>query len=209
MLTFRSTAGRVAAWAWLVFALLNLLDLAFGLTGRTRFDRTTAVMGALLLFGCGIAYVLGFRPLVRGDEEGVTVRNPLRDVRAPWGSVREIAGDSALTVRFAGPDGRELKTRAWLLQTSPRAQAKAEQRLKKEGAAAVHAKGRTPAGHAAQQLNEARDRARAPSRSGAPGKAAQAAAADAPRTGTVEWSPEAIAALAVPLVLLVLAALFA
>ena len=79
LLTIRSTPARVGAWAWMAFAALNLIDIA--LRGR---DAASAVMAALLLLGCGIAYVLGLRPAVVADEGGFTVRNPLRDVRVPW-----------------------------------------------------------------------------------------------------------------------------
>ncbi|MFD0685454.1 PH domain-containing protein [Actinomadura fibrosa] len=214
-MTIRSTGGRIAAYAWLAFAVLNLADLAFGVTGRRHYTLTTATIAVLLLLGCGIAYVIGLRPAILGDEQGVTVRNPLRDVRAPWRAVREVQGTHALTVRFAGPGGTELKTRAWVHQTSPRAQAKAEARARRDEGAKVPGaalKGRTPAAYAAQQLNEIRDRQRSRARSGAPDRAAAAkaeqdGAADA--TGTVSWSLPAVAALAVPLVALVALAIVA
>ncbi|MFD0854100.1 PH domain-containing protein, partial [Actinomadura adrarensis] len=67
LLTIRSTPGRVAAWAWIAFSALNLIDIA--VRGR---DMASLVMTTLLLFGCGIAYVLGLRPAVVADEDGVT-----------------------------------------------------------------------------------------------------------------------------------------
>lgn len=206
-MTIRSTGGRLAACAWLVFAALNLADLAFGITGEAHYGLSAAVIAVLLLLGCGIAYVVGLRPAIVGDDDGVTIRNPLRDVRVPWRAVREIQGTHALTVRFAGPGGTELKRRAWVHQTSPRAQAKAEARARRDETAKVpgaHLKGRTPAAFAAQQLNEIRERRRPRTRSGAPGKAAVAKekagaeAEDGPVTGTVTWSIPAVASLSVP-----------
>jgi hypothetical protein len=175
-MTIRSTGGRVAAYAWLVFAVLNLVDLFVGITGDPVYSLTTVTIAFLLLLGCGIAYAIGLRPAIAADDEAVLVRNPLRDVRAPWGAVRRIEGKNAVTVRFTGPDGTELETRAWTHQTSPRAQAKAEARARKEErkgqAPGIDLRGRTPAAFAAQQLNDMRDRQRPKTKSGAPDKAA-------------------------------------
>lgn len=209
-LTIRSTGARVAAYAWLVFAVLNLLDLGFGVTGSASYGPTSAAVAAVLLLGSGIAYVLGLRPAILGDEGGITIRNPLRDVRVPWRAVREIEGTHALTVRYAGPGGTELKTRAWVHQSSPRAQAKAEARTRHEDGedALARVKGRTPASYAAQRLTEIRDRQRSRTGSGAPDRAAAAREAEAAEatTGTVTWSVPAVAALAVPLAALVVLA---
>lgn len=206
-MTIRSTGGRVAAYAWLAFAALNLVDLAFGVTGDASYTLMTLGIGVLLLLGCGIAYTVGLRPAIIGDDDAVVIRNPLRDVRAPWAAVRRIEGTNAVTVRFAGPGGTDLETRAWVHQTSPRAQAKAEARAAREQrkGQGLDLRGRTPAAYAAERLNEIRDRRRPKSRSGAPDKAAAAKeeAAAEPATGTVTWSVPAVASLAVPLAVLV------
>ncbi|MER6814741.1 PH domain-containing protein [Spirillospora sp. NPDC000708] len=204
MLTIRSTGGRIAAYVWLVFAGLNIIDLVFGVTGDATYSLAAFTIGALLLLGCGIAYTVGLRPAIIGTEEAVTVRNPLRETRAPWPAVREIVGTNAVTVKFDGPDGRELETRAWVHQTSPRAQAKAEARARRsEDKMAAALKGRTPAAYAAQQLNEIRDRQRTKTRSGAPDRAAEAKAEKDGATGTISWSVPALASLLVPLVALI------
>lgn len=203
-LTIRSTGGRIAAYVWLVFAALNIIDLVFGVTGDATYSLTAFTIGALLLLGCGIAYTVGLRPAIIGDEEAVTVRNPLRETRAPWPAVREIVGTNAVTVKFDGPGGRELETRAWVHQTSPRAQAKAEARARRsQDKTAAVLKGRTPAAYAAQQLNEIRDRRRSKAKSGAPDRAAEAEAEKDGATGTVGWSVPALASLLVPLAALV------
>ncbi|TMR06431.1 PH domain-containing protein [Actinomadura soli] len=210
MVTIRSTGGRVAAYAWLVFAALNLADLLFGITGDASYTPMTFGIGVLLLLGSGIAYAVGLRPAILGDDDAVTIRNPLRDVRAPWAAVRRIEGTNAVKVRFTGPDGAETESRAWVHQTSPRAQAKAEARARKEASEQQEfdLRGRTPAAYAAQQLNEIRDRRRPRTRSGAPDRAAAAKeAADDSARGTVTWSVPALAALGVPLALLVVVAI--
>ncbi|WP_019632387.1 PH domain-containing protein [Actinomadura atramentaria] len=211
-LAVRSAAGRIIGWAFVAFTVLNLFDLAVGITGEARLDRTGAIYALVLLTGCGVAYALGLRPAILADEAGVTVRNPLRDTRAPWRSVREITGGTAVTVRFAGPGGGETATRAWVQQTSPRAQAKVERRARRDEArgtakiAAARLRGRTAATFTAQQLNEIADRARPRARSGAPDRAAgqTARAADAPTTGTVTWSWLTAASIAVPLLVLII-----
>ncbi|MFG2089331.1 PH domain-containing protein [Spirillospora sp. NPDC048824] len=216
-MTIRSTGGHVAAYAWLVFAALNIADLAIGITGEADYSLMTLGIGMVLLLGCGIAYTVGLRPAIVGDDEAVTVRNPLREARVPWGAVRGIEGGNAVAVRFTGPDGTELQTRAWVHQTSPRAQAKAEARARKEESKTpgIDLRGRTPAAYAAQRLNEILDRQRPKTRSGAPDKAAAAkaesgkaksAAGGEPVRGTVRWSVPAVASLAVPAAVLVVLA---
>ncbi|MFC9969368.1 PH domain-containing protein [Spirillospora sp. NPDC127200] len=207
-LQIRSAFARVLAWAWLAFAALNLLDLAFGLTGKAGYNLTTASLAALLLLGCGIAYVVGLRPAILAGDEGVEVRNPLRDLRAPWRSVKGIEGRDAVVIKWAAADGTEHKTRAWPLQTSPRAQARAEARAAKDNPKVPEAslKGRTATKYAAQQLNELADRNRPKVRSGNPGKAAEAtqgATAQRAEAATLTWNKAALAALAVPVVALV------
>lgn len=204
-LTIRSTAARVTAYAWLVFALLNLLDLGVGITGSARYDLTSATVAALLLLGSGIAYVIGLRPAIVAGEDGVAVRNPLRDVRVPWRAVKEVTGDTAVSVRFAGPGGTELRTRAWVLQTSPRAQAKAEARARRDAAEtgraamAARVQGRTPTAYAAQQITEIGERHRPAAKTAKDAKTAKTAAGgDGAETGRVSWSVPAVAALAVP-----------
>ncbi|MFC6885691.1 MULTISPECIES: PH domain-containing protein [Actinomadura] len=214
-LTIRSTAARVTAYAWLAFALLNLLDLGVGITGSARYDLTSATVAALLLLGSGIAYVIGLRPAIVADEAGVAVRNPLRDVRVPWRAVKEVTGDTAVSVRFAGPGGAELRTRAWVLQTSPRAQAKAEARARRDAAEtgraamAAQVRGRTPTAYAAQQITEIGERHRPAAETAKTAKTAKAATdgdgadGDGAETGRVSWSVPAVAALAVPAALVV------
>ncbi|MFP3967898.1 PH domain-containing protein [Actinomadura fulvescens] len=207
-LRFRSTAARVGAWAWVAFAALNLVDIVW--RGRTL---TALVMAMVLIFGCGVAYVLGLRPAIVGDESGLTFRNPLRDVRVPWGAVRKIEGTDSVKVHYVGAGGTELVSRAWTLQSSPRAQARAQARAERDArklpaGAAEALRTRTPTAYAAQQLTEMADRHRPKAgRSGNPGKAAQQA--DGKPTGAVTWSVPAVAALAVPAAAVIVALLAA
>jgi hypothetical protein len=202
LLTIRSTPGRVAAWAWIAFSALNLIDIA--VRGR---DVASLVMTTLLLFGCGIAYVLGLRPAVVADEDGCTVRNPLRDVRVPWRAAKKVEAADALIFRFRDAGGGERKIKAWVLQTSPRARARAEHRAARQARAGLPAeklKGLSPVTYAAQQLNEIADRQRP--------KGPQARTLtrnDTEREVAISWSRSALVALGAPGVLVVAASIVA
>jgi len=83
-----------------------------------------------------------------------------------------------LTVRFTGPGGTEQTLRAWSLQTSPRARAREERRLRKRARelpadVAAHLAGRTFLDHAVEQLTDLSARAARPARK---------------EPGTVTWS---------------------
>jgi hypothetical protein len=201
LLTIRSAPARVGAWAWMAFAALNLIDIA--VRGR---DMDSVVVAALLLLGCGIAYVLGLRPAVVADEDGFTVRNPLRDVRVPWRAAKEIEAADALTIRFEAADGGERKIKAWVLTSSPRAQARAERRAARDRKLpeghVQRLKGRTPVTYAAQQLNEIAERHRP---KGPQGRTLTKTG----KGGVISWSRPAVAVLAVPAVLVVAASLLA
>jgi hypothetical protein len=202
---FRSTGARIAGWVWLVFAAANLLDLA------VRGDDLAALIAAaVLLFGCGLAYVLGLRPRIVADEAGVRLHNPLRDVRIPWPALRRI--EAAETLRFhcvaegvaegtAGA-GESRSFNAWVMQTSPRALARAQKRSPREvpEAIAEHVAGRTPADFVAEQLTELAARGR-------PG-AESLGDRDADRPSVI-WAVPAVAAVAVPGAALVVLGLLA
>ncbi|MGI8328665.1 PH domain-containing protein [Actinomadura scrupuli] len=150
-LVFRSTGARVGGWVWLVFAVANLVDVA--IRGR---DSAAVIAAAVLLLGCGIAYVIGLRPRVEADETGLRVHNPLRDVVVPWPALLEITAPDSLLIAYIGPDGERHQTRSWVLQTSPRARAKAERRAARtpEDKIGRYLQDRTPADFAAEQLTE-------------------------------------------------------
>jgi hypothetical protein len=165
----------------MIFAALNLADLAY--RGR---DRPSAVAAAVLLLGCGCAYVLGLRPKVVGDDAGVRIVNLFRTYTLPWSSVREINTGRALTLVY---DGGTVE--AWAVQTSPRAMAKAKRKKTDAAVPNKHAaaiKDRTPVDFATEQLTELKARSK---ETGKP---------------SVVWSPLAIVSVAVPLVAVVLLA---
>ncbi|HEY7483407.1 MAG TPA: PH domain-containing protein [Streptosporangiaceae bacterium] len=185
---FRSTAAFVFAWAWLAFVAINLVDIAL------RGDDAAAVIatGALLL-GAGVAYVVGLRPRVVADDEGVRLHNPLRDIRLPWHKVDKVEATHAIEVH-----SDDQVYRAWALQTSPRARLRAEAKARR-GAdldssvpdkIAEHLKGKMPTDFAADQLNQLAEQKR--------GGLAESTTAAA---SVSLWWP-AVIALALPAVLL-------
>jgi hypothetical protein len=196
---FRSVGAYVAGWVWMVAAALNLADVAF--RGR---DLAAVIAAAVLLTGCGIAYVFGLRPAIVADETGVRLRNPLRDVRIPWPALRRV--EAAETLRFhCVAEGGPWTAKAWVLQTSPRARARMERRAEKAAKAesgvpdpiAEQLKGRTPARFAAEQLTEL-----AVAHGGGE-RAAEATTGEGTERPSVTWSTPAIAAVALPGVVLV------
>jgi hypothetical protein len=190
---FRSTAALVGGWTWMVFAALNLLDVA--IRGR---DTASLVATAVLLTGCGIAYVLGIRPRVTADDSGVRVRNPFRDADLPWRSVRTVDATDAVRIHYAGPDSSDQVVRVWCLPSSPRARAKAERQSRRDAATlpkdvAKQVAGKTPVKYAVEQLTEL----------------AAAHRKGDPATGTVRWSLLAILSLVLPVALLAITLLIA
>lgn len=148
-LVFRSTPVFVFAWVWMAFAAANLVDLA--VRGR---DVTAVIAGGSLLLGSGVAYVIGLRPRVVADDDGVRLHNPLRDVRLPWSAVDKI--DKTDSIEISSGDRT---FRAYALQASPRARARAELKSRAKDSrlpdhVAEYVKGKLPLDFAVDQLNE-------------------------------------------------------
>jgi hypothetical protein len=176
---FRSGGIRFAGWAWIVFAVLNLVDLAW--RGR---DMASAVAAAVLVLGCGVAYAVALRPRIVADDEAVHFHNLLRDVRLPWGSVDRFEGGDAVYAHVG-----ERRFRAFILQTSPRARAKSELKARREDknlpeAVADYMRGRTATDFTVEQLREIAEQNR---KEGA-----------APGEVTVTWSWRTLLAFGVP-----------
>jgi len=83
--TFRLPGALVAWWAWLIFAAACLLDIL--ISGRNHLAAEIAVT---LFFITGLVYACALWPRVVTDSASITVRNPLRDHRIPWGSVAAV-----------------------------------------------------------------------------------------------------------------------
>jgi hypothetical protein len=82
---FRLPGALVAWWAWLIFAVICLADIL--ISGRNHLAAEIAVT---LFFITGVVYACALWPRVVTDSASITVRNPLRDHRIPWGSVAAV-----------------------------------------------------------------------------------------------------------------------
>lgn len=89
----KSRVGWVLGWLWMVFALYNIVDIL-----RHPWDRASAYAGSILLLVSGIVYVIALRPRLRADPERVLIRNPLRDVEIPWGAVTDVTAVDTVRV---------------------------------------------------------------------------------------------------------------
>jgi len=221
--TFRSPAAVAVWWVWLAFAVANLIDLA--VQGR---DHTSAVAAAVLVLITGVIYVTALRPRVVADDAGLTVVNPLRGHRIGWACVAKVDVAELLRVHCEwdrGDGGRGSKTvHAWGIHYSRRRAFAAEARARRTAArrsvpglpgaagrgygyaAAPPATTESEAQKIAGLLDELaatarHDAARAADAAAiGPDGVSQAAAASSPPRAS--WSPPAIAALALPALLL-------
>jgi Bacterial PH domain len=109
---FRLPGAIVAWWAWVIFAAANFVDLA--IQGRTH---TAAEIVAALVAITGLVYACALRPRVVADSRGITVMNPLRDHRVPWGSVTSVDLVESVRVHCAPDAGstREKVIHSWAL----------------------------------------------------------------------------------------------
>ena len=200
---FRSTGSLILWWLWAVFAVVTLVDLIVQGSGRSA-----AAMGALVAAITGLVYGCAFRPRIVADSGGITVENPLRDHRVPWGTVERV--DAVHVVRVhcvpAPGAGQAKIVNSWAVQSSPRAARAAEYRSRRQvqrmgnpagygryPPEAQEALRRSPAEAAARQLDERAKRERG-----------AGAAAGQPEA---RWAWVAIVVMAVPLVALVVVAL--
>lgn len=197
---YRSPLALVVWWVWAAFALANLVDLA--VQGRSHFALDVA---AVLILITGVTYVAAFRPRVIADDAGIMIRNPIRDHQIPWDCVQSVDLGDSLQVHCARPDDsqRSKTLYAWAVHSPRRSRLKAEARARRSDRVnarrsdsysrlppeARQAMTMTDAEHTARTLEERANKARA---AGATGGRL-----------TATWSWAAIAALLVPVVLLI------
>lgn len=185
---FRPGFGRWFGYAWLVFAALNLVDLA--VRGD---DRTALVIATVLLLATAIVYVTTLRPRITADDSGVRIVNPLRDVAVPWGAVTEV--EALDTVRVYTGEGRYF--RCWAVQVANRQRRRAHSRrlggragAGSAGSSSSAGMGRTSSGPSPEIADRAARRTRAEYVASVLDETAQRARRDAApgRTATVSWS---------------------
>jgi hypothetical protein len=122
--TFRLIAPLVLWWAWVVFAVANVADLAI-----QSHDRFSLQVIAGILLVTGLLYGCALRPKVITDAGGVTVRNPFRDYLVPWGGLTGVyVGDSVEFQCHRRPPKPDKTIYSWALYSPRRARARAELR---------------------------------------------------------------------------------
>ena len=131
---YRSVMARIIWWVWVAFAAANVLDLA--IQGHNHFS---AVVAVVLVLITGAAFDVAFRPRVVADDEGLMIRNPLRDHRLPWGCVESLELGDSLEVRCrwdTGEGPRRKKLYGWAVHSPRRSRLKADLRAHRQAKAA-------------------------------------------------------------------------
>jgi Bacterial PH domain len=120
---FRLPGAIVAWWAWVIFAAFFLGDII--ITGH---NHTAAEIAATLVFITGVVYACALRPRVVADPSGITVQNPLRDHRIPWGSVTAVDLRESVRVHCVKEPGAERGKviHSWALYTQRRSRLRSE-----------------------------------------------------------------------------------
>ncbi|MEV5413939.1 PH domain-containing protein [Thermopolyspora sp. NPDC052614] len=183
---FRSRGAWILGWVWLVFAALNAVDLI----ARGSLP-SSLIAGSVLGVLTAVIYVTCLRPGIVLRQDGVLVRNPLRDAFIPWGALGDVRVTHAIHL-----ESGERTVRSWTPQVSTREltrSARAGSRDVSGGRNAAHAEalaGRTHAHWIAEQITE--EAARGRSRGG-----------DTAGAFSLTWSPVSLAVVAAALVLVV------
>jgi hypothetical protein len=114
--TFRSVTALIVFWVVILFVVANLIDLA--VQGR---DHMSLVAAGILVMGAGVAYVAGWRPRVIAAADGITIKNPVRDHHIPWLDVEkaDLADQLRVHTRASGTEPAR-KISAWSVHYSRR-----------------------------------------------------------------------------------------
>ncbi|GLU49570.1 PH domain-containing protein [Nocardiopsis ansamitocini] len=190
MKTFKQPVPRVLAWVWLGVVAFNLVDLA--MRGRTS---AAVVAAAVLLCTAGAAYVLALRPKIVTTPLGVRVINPLRETFVPWSAFTWADVTDVLRVHAGGQ-----VIRSWPLRETKRAHVRANLRYAEDGWGGDQQddpRAMRPVTLMAWEL-----RGEAERRKARPSEEAEGGGAVGTEP-TVLVSPDAVVALAVPVILLV------
>ncbi|WP_031160825.1 hypothetical protein [Streptosporangium roseum] len=222
---FRSRTALVLGWIWMAFAAFNAVDLIVRYSGPSSLV-AAAVLGVMT----ALVFVACLRPAVILTEDGVLVRNPLRNASVPLTGVDEVVVSHAIKITSGGES-----VRCWAPQTSARERAAAVRRgtspntggrykteptrSKGEQAAAEALAGRTHADWVAEQITERAEAAKRTALRNAERVTAEPAGGAGTRatgpgggvTGAgamkVTWAPSALAALLAAAVLVIAAIL--
>jgi hypothetical protein len=127
---FRSPLAVAAWWLWVIFAVVNLIDLA--IQGR---DHTSVVVAFALILISGLVYAIALRPKIVAEPDGLLIVNPVRVHRVGWAAVAGADTSDLLRVRCEWPadGGTGTVKRAlysWAVHSSRRRRMAADARAK-------------------------------------------------------------------------------
>ena len=118
---YRLVTALVLWWAWVVFAVASVADLA--IQGH---DFLSLKFALGLLTVTGLVFACTLWPKVIADDNGLVVRNPLRSFAIPWGAVNGIYLADSVEIQGArGPDKKDKTVYSWALSSARRGRAKA------------------------------------------------------------------------------------
>jgi hypothetical protein len=122
---FRLIPPLVLWWGWIAFAVINLADLAI----QSRDWFSLEILGGLLA-ATGVMYACTLRPKVIGDADGLTILNPFRSYRVPWGGVAGVFLGDSVEIHCERPAPKRVKPiYSWALYSPRRARARADLRV--------------------------------------------------------------------------------
>jgi len=125
---YRTSGAQLAWWAWVLLAAVILVVAALG-----HRDHGTAVTAALILAVTGVMYACALWPQIAADQAGITVRNPLRVHVLPWAVVTKVTLVQTVQVHHTGSPGgsRDRVVHSWALQSSGRSQVRSRVRARR------------------------------------------------------------------------------
>jgi hypothetical protein len=118
---YRLVTPQVVWWTWVALAVLSVGDLT--IQGH---DYLSLKFALGLLAVTGLVFACTLWPRVIADEDGITVQNPLRRFRIPWGAVCGIFLADSVEIQCArGPQKKDKTVYTWALSSARRGRAKA------------------------------------------------------------------------------------
>ena len=201
---YRTTGSLVAWWGWAAFAVLILVVLALG-----HHDHAALVTAVVVIAITGIMYACALHPRIVASAADLTVVNPLRTHVVPWSAVTQVDLVHNVRIHCQGPE--RCRDRAQLggpvvgpLPDPQRAEGP-PRRPPRDG---PRPRARPAPRRGPGRPGRIGGRVRRPAAGRAGPAAATAAAPDAPSAGPrVRWTWGPIAAMAVPLLILLAVAL--
>ncbi len=122
---YRTTASLVAWWAWTAFAVVLLAVLAL-----RHHDHAALVTAVVILAITGIMYACALRPRIVAGAAEVTVVNPLRVHVLPWPAVTRVDLLHNVRIHYRAASGERI-VHSWAIQSSGRSRTRSELRARR------------------------------------------------------------------------------